>query len=690
MTVLEVEEEGYAYVGGGLAKETNWWGAFVVGLAGTILVLGVTPPVLAGLGSSALPNFLFWTLTGWLLCMFLAEMAAMLPERTGGAPAYAYFAFKERLPRLVPHVNGVTAWMYWLGWFPVTAVNMLLTGAYLPVLLGFSDRTPTVHLVGDGTPVSLFTIAVGIVLSFVLLAIALMGIRFGTRAATVLGILTLVPLTLMTILPFLRPSTIVLGNVFPFRLPDGGSAITGAAFFLYLQFSALFTWNVIAMEAAACYIGECRNPHRDAPIAMNLEGGYGAFIYTVLPFSVLAVLGVGAIKADPLALLAGFAGRVIQVPVVARLVTLMLLVALALSSLNAIMGCARSLHQMSLDGQAPRILSHRNHNDVPDAAMTFNVVLTVALIFLGAPATIYIFSNVGYVGSFVPVLLGYYFLRRWHPELRRPYRLPEWMKYLALLLAALYFVVWSVGIPACAIKGCVAGGGLAYLLGLGVVAAYFPLKLAAHRRRPQGRTAHGRGRACGGHGGCRDRSGRPGGAGANEPRRRSEALDGGAEHGGILLASAAGGFPRAAVERAAELAAAGDHPVMVLSVARIWGTALGVPHPGLYPSRRELGEHRDAVRVAAGALHDRGIPVALQVVSTRNPGRAIARCAERAGSHAVVVVERAGRRWARRWCPSTDITRRTGLTVESVAASARAVARSGEVSGPTCRGSSAR
>ena len=37
------------------------------------------------------------------------------------------------------------------------------------------------------------------------------------------------------------------------------------------------------------------------------------------------------------------------------------------------------------------------------------------------------------------MLLGYYFLRRWRPEVHRPYRLPEWMKYVAMALAALYF-----------------------------------------------------------------------------------------------------------------------------------------------------------------------------------------------------------------------------------------------------------
>ena len=153
------------YVKGELSKDTNWWGAFVVGLAGTILVTGVTPPTLANLGGAAIPNFIFWTLTGWLLCLFIAELAAMLPDRTGGAPAYAYYAFKDRLPNAYPHINGVTVWMYWLGWMPVMAVNNLLTGAYLPVLFGFTDNTKTVQLFSNSIPVSYLTLVVGALIS---------------------------------------------------------------------------------------------------------------------------------------------------------------------------------------------------------------------------------------------------------------------------------------------------------------------------------------------------------------------------------------------------------------------------------------------------------------------------------------------------------------------------------------------
>ena len=50
------------------------------------------------------------------------------------------------------------------------------------------------------------------------------------------------------------------------------------------------------MEAAACYIGECKDPERDAKIAMNLEGAYGLFIYTLIPIAFIVVLGAKALS----------------------------------------------------------------------------------------------------------------------------------------------------------------------------------------------------------------------------------------------------------------------------------------------------------------------------------------------------------------------------------------------------------
>ncbi|HYM50769.1 MAG TPA: APC family permease [Candidatus Limnocylindrales bacterium] len=481
------------YTGSNLRRETNWWGAFVVGLAGTILVTGVTGPVLAGMGSAALPNFFFVTVTGWLLCLFLAELAAMLPDRTGGAPAYAYFAFKDRYPRFSKHLNGLTLWMYWMGWWPVMSVNNLLIGSYVIALFNIPTG-PTITLPGS-VGVTLSSLLIGAALTLALFVPSYLGIRFGTEFATVLGVASMIPLTILAVLPFFHPSSINWTNVYPFTTPNGQSLFSGHGIALSIQYWALLTWNVIAMEAAACYIAETRNPERDAPIAMNLEGGYGAFIYTLIPFSMLAVLGLSKVQADPLALFSTFAEHVFNIPGLNIILTAFLTVALLLSSLNAIMGVGRSLYQMSVDGQSPRVFSHLNKHGVPDIAMGFNVVLGLAVMLFGAPAVIYVFSNVGYVGSFVPVLIGYYFLRRWRPELRRPFRLPEWMKYVALALGVYYLFVWAVGLPWCATSGCAVGGVgnvlPAYFIGIALMLAYIPLYLWRQRedRRLRGAAA---------------------------------------------------------------------------------------------------------------------------------------------------------------------------------------------------------
>src|SRR4029077_11722938 len=173
------------YVESGLKRETGWGGAFVIGLAGTILVTGIAPVMVTSLGASSIPITIFITLTGWLLCLFLAELAALMPERTGGSPSYAYPAFKDRWPRLARHVNGFTAWAYWLGWFPVAPLNTILGSVYITEKFNLSQKgfTP-IH-----TPIAYWTVIISVV-GILLVAIpAWLGIRLGTLFATVLGLL---------------------------------------------------------------------------------------------------------------------------------------------------------------------------------------------------------------------------------------------------------------------------------------------------------------------------------------------------------------------------------------------------------------------------------------------------------------------------------------------------------------------
>ena len=447
----EVESGAPDYEGGGLSRETNWWGAFVIGLAGTILVTGIAPVMVTTLGAASIPLIVFITITGYLLCLLLAELSAMMPERTGGSPSYAYVAYKDKWPRFAKHVNGVTAWMYWLGWFPVAPLNMILASFYLVDKFGLSQKgfTP-IH-----TPIAYWTIAISVVGIILVFIPAYLGIRLGTAFATVLGLLSMIPLTFLAIAPIFRPSVTDWGQLSGFHQLDGSSffsSLNGEGWLtVYLAYAFLLTWNVIAMEAAACYIGECRDPERDAKIAMNLEGLYGLFIYTMIPISFIVVLGASALSnpalVDPATIFSTFAGKVFSSGgnTLDWLITIMLVVALALSALNAIMGCARSLHQMSIDGQFPRIFSRVNKHGVPSFSMGFNVICSLIVVFFGGAVEIYTFSNVGYLGSFIPVLIGFYLLRRFRPDMARPVRMPGFFKYIALAMAALYFVIWSYG-----------------------------------------------------------------------------------------------------------------------------------------------------------------------------------------------------------------------------------------------------
>ena len=156
----------------------------------------------------------------------------------------------------------------------------------------------------------------------------------------------------------------------------------------------------------------------------------------------------------------------------------MLIVALILSALNAITGTARALHQMSVDGQFPRFFQHQNKHGVPDKSMMFNVVVMIAVVFMGGAVEIYTFSNVGYLASFLPVLVGYYLLRKDRPNVRRPFKLPEFMKYVALILAAFYAVIYFYGGPVYAACTCSLAGKntlVYYFIGIGTLLSYLPL-----------------------------------------------------------------------------------------------------------------------------------------------------------------------------------------------------------------------
>ena len=471
---------------GKLAKDTNWWGAFVIGLSGTLLVITLVGFTTAALGPFSVVLYVVLTLAGVFLCYCLAELATALPERTGGLPSYAFETWKPLGKAASTHVGGLSSWGYWLGWFAVAPINVIIAADYvinlfnIPAGTTFDPLGPSI-----GGPTTSSRLIVASVLLLAMFVPCYLGIRLGARFATVLGIASMVPLLLIIIMPFFSLGDTDFGHAISldFEATGGWTGIT-FSFSLVVAWMFIYTWTVLAMEAAACYVAECRDPVRDAKIALTAEALFGLFVYITLPIMVLAVLvsadlnalSDGGFLGDPATLFVAYTQKLFGASAFWEwFVGLALIAALLLSVLNAVMGCARGLFQNSRDGILPRFFGRVNRYGVPSVAMFFNLAASFLLLLIGNPLDIYIFSNVGYLFALAVSLIGYWIYRTRVPEAQRPFRLGGWAAPVALVIGVVFLFVWAYGGYFAADYQVGADKRILFWIGLFLLALWFPL-----------------------------------------------------------------------------------------------------------------------------------------------------------------------------------------------------------------------
>jgi nucleotide-binding universal stress UspA family protein len=105
----------------------------------------------------------------------------------------------------------------------------------------------------------------------------------------------------------------------------------------------------------------------------------------------------------------------------------------------------------------------------------------------------------------------------------------------------------------------------------------------------------------------------------------------------VLVASEGREISDAAMALAASIARRNGARVYVFSIARVWGTGLGLPMPGLLPNRAEWEVQHESVRKAVAALRKRGVEADGRVVGTRKAGKRIVAEAARLGCGAIVM-----------------------------------------------------
>jgi nucleotide-binding universal stress UspA family protein len=110
----------------------------------------------------------------------------------------------------------------------------------------------------------------------------------------------------------------------------------------------------------------------------------------------------------------------------------------------------------------------------------------------------------------------------------------------------------------------------------------------------------------------------------------------------ILLASEGRPIPPAAVARTVELAERGAN-VHVFTIARIHGTAFGMPSPGLFPTKKDWAEQRDIVDKTIKRLERKGLKADGHVLGTRNAAKKIIEEAKKEDCEVIVMAADADR-----------------------------------------------
>lgn len=420
----EVERTG-TIEGHALERHVSWKSAAVISMGGSILVAVSLGAMAADLGAASIFVWTFTGILGVLQCLLIAEMAGMFPHKSGGTAVYTHEAFKHK--STIP--GAVSNWGYWLGWIPVIPVNLVLIAGYLKGTI-----TPHAN-----------TLVVAIVLAIVLYSVNYFGLKPGVWSSVLMAVCAMGPLAVIALSPIFRASLFHAAYVFPIT-PLHGSWTSGVSWLLIFKWMFIAVWSSYAFESASSVMAELKNPTKEGPKAMIAASAVGMFAYGVVPFMLLAMVGVEVLSKDPsVAFLP--AATAIFGKTGASLVVVMLVAALLLGAQTAIIGSSRTVYEMSRDGLTLKQFGHLNKFGVPDKGMIWDcsITLLMLLIFKDNVINMVGASTIGYLMVWMLLPLSFILLRRNQPDTPRPFKLPKVFLSIAAFCLVFNWILFFVG-----------------------------------------------------------------------------------------------------------------------------------------------------------------------------------------------------------------------------------------------------
>jgi amino acid transporter len=437
-----------------LVKSIRWWDGFALGLAVPGFMLPSLGPSIAALG--AIGAIFIWAvsvLLGALQNKIYAELATMMPGKSGGIGIYANEAMKG-YTRLV---GPLVVWGYWFGWSSVLSIYGLLVGNILTKELW------------PGANVNVAPPLIGTVMLICLWVFNLRGLRPGVWLSYLLGALTTIPILVIIFVPFLNGS-FRPNNLLPLALPGHVTWFSWSSLSLMFYWLYIAGWSAYGFECVATFTPEYKDTLKDTPRALRSSALFSVLVYCLAPLAVLGVLGQAKVQENVYTAFAP-ALKITVGNSLGALFILLLVASFVLSANLATLDGSRALWQMSKDRMTITGLGHLNKRGVPAVAMTVDLFVQVALMWLfpAGPSAILAASNLGYILCHIFALIGFILLRRDQPRAERPFRLSRGWIPISGTLAALNtsFILigsWRYGLRALGIGTLILVSGLVLYL----------------------------------------------------------------------------------------------------------------------------------------------------------------------------------------------------------------------------------
>lgn len=456
----------------GMVRTLTWRDGFVFALnmpIGLFLTLGYTVGAIGG-----------WTaITIWAVACALAflqnglfaEMAAMMPDRSGGISVYAYEGWKRHFAPL----GAISAFGYWMGWSLSLSVEgvvlgQLVTQSFFPdadivVRLPIVHELPLPYLIAIGAIVAAW-------------ALNYFGIKIASGVARVTGALLVIGLLILVIGPFLSSGVDLDFS----RLTWSGESSPFGWREIVVWFY-ITAWTTYGTEVCASFAAEYKDPVRDTKKALRRSAAFILGLYIIVPYMVVAAIGEDVVGQNPVNYIGIAFDRILgpyawagQIPVMAAFVIAMM---------TATADGGRSLYGIARSGGTIKQLGVLNRYGVPGRALTTDMIVNIAvLILLGEPIAILLASNLGYLTAVTLAVGAFVLLRRDRPDAHRPIKLGRaWVPIACALFVINVFAI-VVGIASPSLTGY--GGPIETIVGVGIL--LFACVLWFYRQRVQDRT----------------------------------------------------------------------------------------------------------------------------------------------------------------------------------------------------------